>query len=68
MKLGDCPWSGVYDCVVVLVNISLSGKVQETVVASVVRKHVVSDHFEATDRIGKSHATLLIWCVPNVTK
>ena len=38
------------------------------VVVSFFRKHVVSDHSEATDWNGKFHANLLTIYVTNVTK
>ena len=46
--------------------IQFSRKTQETDVVSSVRKHVVSDHCDATDYNGKSHATLVIIYIPNV--
>ena len=67
IRLGDWTWSGVYGCVFIFLNWSLSSKIQDIGVVSFVRNHVVSDHCEAITWNGKAHATLLILCVFNVT-
>ena len=66
--LGDWMWYVVYDCVVILINRSLSRKREETGMVRVVRNHVVSDHCEATAWNEKLHSTLWIRCVTNATK
>ena len=61
-------WAGVFDCVGMMINRSLSIKIQETGVIIFVRKHFLSDQCKSISWTGKLHATLLIICVTNVTK
>ena len=66
--IGAWPWTRLCYCVVLLLNISLSRKIKETGVVSVVGKHVVSYHCEGTVWYCKFYATSLIKCITNVTK
>ena len=66
--LGDWPWVGLCDSVVLALKIPLTRKSQEKGVVGFIRNHVVISHCKATDWYGKLHAILLIICVSNVTK